>query len=939
MILPLPAILSRDERPQDQAAPALSPEQAQARLADSAPDAAPPDEHVARLADHLGCVELAVDHAAAAMRDRRLTARQYLDLLAVHSASPAWTREPEPAPDPIAATWKLLADIADEYQPAGIARRVLDMIALLDPRGTPADLFSTEPVVDHLSAPLNHTITSAEIRDVLLRLHRLGLLSVSLTGGDRVARMSSAQQGAARQLLPAKRHATMAQVLADALVQRWPSVVADLDLDLLRLLRCATTLTEHGGAELLRGGADCHRLLRLIGQSLAQLDLLSSARDYTRSLVDRMTEALGPDHPETLRARADAASWRGRTRERIGSADEWSGLIADCHRVLGAEYPETLEARANLASNRARNGDVREAIGELETVLAIQARTQGEVHASTLTTRARLTNWRARAGLDTPDVTITVLDSVLNGFWEHPPTEFRDIFRTRSSLATALIHKRRPVEGAYMYQQLLADQLRLFGTDTPETITTRRRLVRAYEASGNQRALRYAQRQLVDRERWVIARYEHLFGADQPDVLAMRTSASIPDPQDDAASHEIARLHQLRAELTLRNGPDDLDTLRAWSNLAVAIGRSGDAEAAVTELSALRDHAERALGETHLEVLTILSRLASWEGRAKYRASAVTTLKTLLARQGEDHPHYTTALYNLAQQHRRRGNSIGYGDTLSQLITFQQHQHLPQDPLMLKARLELVTWRARHGATTIVVSDLQQIVKECRDRLGRQHADTLAAEFHLAHWLWETGYPEDARNRLTALLPQQRKIHGPRSRQTTEATRTLERWRTTLPPPPEPPVPPVDDPANGTSAKRLGTLLSRFAEREHIAAALLEVLALVPDRVLSSEVWQASATAYCATAIVEQTDLDALLAAAHSVVTANTDDCGRTTHRIADVELARSVLHRAARRTGLPQNVDTELRRSQVDRLIFNWERQHTPPGPDDEQAICEDRQ
>jgi hypothetical protein len=56
-------------------------------------------------------------------------------------------------------------------------------------------------------------------------------------------------------------------------------------------------------------------------------------------------------------------------------------------------------------------------------------------------------------------------------------------------------------------------------------------------------------------------------------------------------------------------------------------------------------------------------------------------------------------------------------------------------------------------------SHLRQIVKACHKRLGRQHADTLAAEFHLAHWLWETGHPEDARNQLEALRPRLRKIH------------------------------------------------------------------------------------------------------------------------------------------------------------------------------------
>jgi hypothetical protein len=90
--------------------------------------------------------------------------------------------------------------------------------------------------------------------------------------------------------------------------------------------------------------------------------------------------------------------------------------------------------------------------------------------------------------------------------------------------------------------------------------------------------------------------------------------------------------------------------------------------------------------------------------------------------------------------------------------------------------------------------------------------------------------------------------------------------------------------------------------------------------------------------IVEQTDLNALRDAAGSVITTNTDDEGHTTHRITDAELAQTVLHKAAQRTGLPGNVDTELRRRQVERLIFNWERQHTPRRPDDEPASCDDR-
>lgn len=146
-------------------------------------------------------------------------------------------------------------------------------------------------------------------------------------------------------------------------------------------------------------------------------------------------------------------------------------------------------------------------------------------------------------------------------------------------------------------------------------------------------------------------------------------------------------------------------------NRAVAIGRAGDPREAVAELSALRDHAEKVLGDTDPDVLKILSRLAWWEGSAKHRVRAILTLK---------------------------------------------------------ARLELVVWRAKNGGTTTLVADLRQVVKAHQDRLGRHHADTLAAEFQLAYWLWETGDPQEARTLLTALQRRQGKYLKPGSRQITE---------------------------------------------------------------------------------------------------------------------------------------------------------------------------
>jgi len=811
----------------------------------------------------------------------------------------------------------------DKYPPAGTSRRLLDLFALLDPRGVPADLLSTDPVVGLLSEPLTHTITAAETRGLLLGFHQRGLLSVSLGGGDRVVRLSGARQRLARRLLSAERRARLGAVLAEALVERWPSLVADLDLDLLRLLRCAAALAGNTGDDLLRGGPPGHLLLRLAGQALAQLGLPLAALDYTSGLAGRTADALGVDHPEALRARADVASWRGQAGDRHGATAAYGALVADYQRVLGAEHPETLDLLSNYASQRARGDEASPAVTELENVLAAQSRTLGENDVRTLTTRAKIITWRAKARLATPATTIDAFDEVLYHFWENHPSQFTETFRTRASLATALVQNRRQADGADVLRDILSDQLRLFRTDNPATIDTRRRLLRACEAAKDDQATQRAWDELATHERRVLIRYEYLFGADQPDVRMMR-AAALPREGGMARSGEVARQRQLLTELTQLKGVDAPETLRAWSSLAVAIGNTGDPEKAVAELTALRDIAERTLGASDPEVLAILARLATWQGNAKHRKLAVQTLKTLAARRAEGHPHRLVDLYALASQHRRSGYAIGYGDALCQLLTLRERYDLPEDALIWKARMELAVWRARHGATATVVRDLRQILKARKDLLGPNSPGILANEFELAHWLWETGHPEEAQ----ALLTKLQRLHDKRNPKRSETIKTLKRWQTTSPPPVPPPIPPTAGPVNGPAADLLDTILGGLAGHEAAAAALIEVLALTDGRELSAEAWQAAATTYCATAIVEQADLGALVGAAGSVITSSTDGAGGAVYLIANSETAQVVLHRAAQRTGLPIPTDTALRQKQVKRLVSGWEHAHLSANP-----------
>ncbi|MFI2764332.1 tetratricopeptide repeat protein [Streptomyces echinatus] len=65
-------------------------------------------------------------------------------------------------------------------------------------------------------------------------------------------------------------------------------------------------------------------------------------------LADRL-RVLGPDHPDTLTARANLALWRGEAGDPDGAAAAQEELLAARLRLLGPDHPDTLTAQENLA--------------------------------------------------------------------------------------------------------------------------------------------------------------------------------------------------------------------------------------------------------------------------------------------------------------------------------------------------------------------------------------------------------------------------------------------------------------------------------------------------------------------------------------------------------------------------------------------------------------
>jgi hypothetical protein len=66
---------------------------------------------------------------------------------------------------------------------------------------------------------------------------------------------------------------------------------------------------------------------------------------------------LGPEHPDTLAARASLASFTGEAGDPAVASDQYAALLPARERVLGADHPDTVATRDNLAYWTEQAGD------------------------------------------------------------------------------------------------------------------------------------------------------------------------------------------------------------------------------------------------------------------------------------------------------------------------------------------------------------------------------------------------------------------------------------------------------------------------------------------------------------------------------------------------------------------------------------------------------
>lgn len=644
-----------------------------------------PDEAVEEaeeLAKDLGYLPVGLAQAAAVIIDTGSTCKEYRERFADRTMRLTELLPPSATAEgkTVASTWSVAIEAADALVPVGLARRAACLASVIDPGGSPVQLWTAPAARAYLAAHRTSKSETAPVavedaKDALRALARFSLVTIAPAPDPAGVRIHPLAQRAILDPLTADELSEVVNVVADALVEIWPSVENNPDLSMA--LRANTAhLTTMDPDALWRAGRGkahaatpddhedehrpgAHPVLFKAGNSLGQVGLVTQAHTYFEQLVAKAGVMLGPAAHDTLGARYQRARWLGETGKPAEAAECYYELLKEQERILGADDPNTLNTRTYLARANGMAGNAKGAVAALEKVLEDRLKQQESDHPDVLSTRGNLAFWQGEAG--------------------------------------------DPDGAAKGYAELLADREKVLGLHHPATLRTRSNLFYWQGMAGRAANAR-------DALKCVVVDQAQELGLNHPDTLVARHNhACLQGVAGDPRGAVKALREVLDARLSVL-GSDHPDTLTTRHELARWLGERGHPNHAVEALGMVLKDRLRVLGPKNPDTLATRGELARWLGEAGQYEEAVTRYSELLTDQegwlGPDNPHTISTRTYLARAQGMVGDAKGAVHALQQVVHLAQDELPKNHPITLSARGNLAYWQGMgEGGNLTVAAD------------------------------------------------------------------------------------------------------------------------------------------------------------------------------------------------------------------------------------------
>ena len=468
-------------------------------------------------------------------------------------------------------------------------------------------------------------------------------------------------------------------------------------------------LTALAKASVVQQSADggVTMLHRLQGQVLREnwnLEEWAEAFDAAADLLDRV-------NIDSLR-REDA---EGRRREARDLIDQFRAVAAQGYSHPLFERGRVVAGLPHVLFHAEDLGLPNEALALRGAVSAVEE-VLGEGHPDTLASRNNLAvayESAGRLGEAIPLFEEVLADRVRVLGDDHP-----DTLTSRGNLAAAYYSAGRVGEAIALFEEVLADRVRVLGEDHPDTLVSRNNLAYAYESAGRLgEAITLYEQVLADRVR--------VLGADHPDTLVSRNNLAYAYRAAGRLGDAIPLYEQVLADRVRVLGDDHPDTLTSRNNLACtyeSAGRLGEAIPLLEEVLADR---VRVLGPDHPDTLVSRNNLAGAYESAGRLGEAIPLLEEVLADRvrvlGPDHPDTLVSRNNLAYAYRaagRLGDAIPlYEQVLADRVRVLGEVH----PDTLTSRNNLACAYESAGRHHEAITLFKDALKVCEEVLSPGH--------------------------------------------------------------------------------------------------------------------------------------------------------------------------------------------------------------------------
>ena len=281
----------------------------------------------------------------------------------------------------------------------------------------------------------------------------------------------------------------------------------------------------------------------------------------------------------------------------------------------------------------------------------------------------------------------------------------------------------------------------LLGPDHPYTLASRNNLAGAYEGAGRlTEAIPLYEQVLADRIR--------VLGEYHPQTLISRNNLGSAYMSASRPTDAITLFEQVVVGSIRTMGEDHPDTLMSLNNLAGAYESAGQTDKATVLYEKVLADSIRVLGEDHPHTLATRNNLAGTYISTKNFDDAIVLYKQVIADSirvlGEDHPHTLTTRNNLVYAYASAGQ-LTEAIMLNERVISDQIRVLgAEHPHTLISRINLAGTLETVGRIDEAITQFKQILTDCIRILGDNHPSTLTACKNFAHALHTAGRTDEA---------------------------------------------------------------------------------------------------------------------------------------------------------------------------------------------------